>query len=463
LKHLSTTDNNCGVSLDKLEASNNDYENLSKIANISLIELIKNNSSLLLFPNMLGNNNDGIEEQTIFNMYGDSSNLSKVKLHTGNLMGYIGINNTKLRISSRFSNNDNNDYFLQYLLQKVFSINLFDFKYSMSLNGELELLFFIFPFLLKKALSQGIFKTYQTFRRNDSCIKGVIDIARHIKTNVPFFGMIAYNSRERTVDNYMTQLIRHTIEYIKTKSFGKEILFYDIDTKEAVNEIIKSTNSYCLKDRNKIIFKNLKALNHPYFTFYKSLQQLCISILTHKKIGYGNSDNKVYGILFDGAWLWEEYLATILKSIGFKHPKNKTEQNGIRVYRGRICYPDFYKGSQIEDIYQNNQFENNLVMDAKYKRLENKKEDEFISRFSREDLYQLITYMHVLPAKTGGLIYPISSNNDKTEICKSIDKNIFGLGGNISTYGLPIPTKDKYPDFAIFMNKVENDLKKKLA
>jgi len=102
-------------------------------------------------------------------------------------------------------------------------------------------------------------------------------------------------------------------------------------------------------------------------------------------------------------------------------------------------------------------------MDAKYKRLENKKEDEFISRFSREDLYQLITYMHVLPAKTGGLIYPISSNNDKTEICKSIDKNIFGLGGNISTYGLPIPTKDKYPDFAIFMNKVENDLKKKLA
>ncbi|GBR72467.1 hypothetical protein HP1_128 [Candidatus Termititenax spirochaetophilus] len=28
---------------------------------------------------------------------------------------------------------------------------------------------------------------------------------------------------------------------------------------------------------------------------------------------YGHEENKIYGILFDGAWLWEEYIAAVLK------------------------------------------------------------------------------------------------------------------------------------------------------
>ena len=44
---------------------------------------------------------------------------------------------------------------------------------------------------------------------------------------------------------------------------------------------------------------------------------------------YGRDDDEIYGVLFDGAWLWEEYLNTFLADIGFEHPRNK--QKDVRV------------------------------------------------------------------------------------------------------------------------------------
>lgn len=184
--NLKTTDNNCGkprVSLT--DASEHvmkaDYQNLSKIANTPIAELAKNNPTLLIFPQVLGAHDDGIEEQEIFNLHGDSEKLENVLLKTGNLMGFIGIGGTQLKITSRFSSYDKSDYFLHYMLQKVFSINLFDWEHSTSNDGELDLFIFAFPLLLKKALAQGFFRQYQTFNRNDANVKGVIDVSRHIR------------------------------------------------------------------------------------------------------------------------------------------------------------------------------------------------------------------------------------------------------------------------------------------
>lgn len=227
---LSICDNQFDVAFDSISGNPtlSNYKDLIKIANTSVEALTKQNPSLLVFPEVLGTYKDGIEEESILNLYGDSEDLSKVKISIGNLMGFVGIENTQLKITSRFSKADGNDYFMHYLLQKVFSINLFDYKYTSGDSGELDLLLFSFPLLLKKALAQGIFKTYQTFKRNDSNVKGVIDVNRHIRFNTPFNGNIAYNSRERTFDNVITELIRHTIEYIKKLDMEKRIIKYTV-------------------------------------------------------------------------------------------------------------------------------------------------------------------------------------------------------------------------------------------
>lgn len=462
--NLSIQDNQYDFEFTKIKGNpdDTDFNNLSLIANASVESLSKQNPSLLIFPQVLGFHDDGIEENEILKLHGNVDDLSKVKITTGNLMGFVGVNETQLKISSRFSLNDK-DYFMQYMLQKVFSINLFDLKYSSGNNGGLDLLMFSFPLLLKKALAQGIFKTYKTFKRNDSNVKGVIDINRHIRFNYPFNGNVAYNSRERTFDNSITQLIRHTIEYIKSKPYGKDILNCDLETKECVSEILESTPSYNVHEREKIISENLKPVNHPYFTAYKPLQKLCIAILRHKKIGYGSSKNKVYGILFDGAWLWEEYLWTVLKKSEFKHPKNKTGTNGINIHKRYVCYPDFYKGKQFEKCPADDEMKDNFVLDAKYKRGSyfNNFSEETRSSVQRADLHQLITYLHVLPANAGGLIYPYDGDRKEFIVESSDTRVLFGYEGKIKTYGVNIPKSHKsYDVFKSEMEKMEKELEK---
>lgn len=246
-------------------------------------------------------------------------------------MGFVGVNGTQLKITSRFSQDDDNDFFMHYMLQKVFSINLFDLKYSSGNNGELDLLMFSFPLLLKKALAQGLFKIYKTFKRHDSNVKGVIDINRHIRFNYPFNGNVAYNSRERTFDNSITQLIRHTIEYIKSKPYGKDILNCDLETKECVSEILESTSSYNVHEREKIISENLKPVNHPYFTAYKLLQKLFFILLIILCFSFTSCIDYVQSITYkDGKYeiYYKVTLSKVLFAMMDENPESIFEDFG---------------------------------------------------------------------------------------------------------------------------------------
>jgi 5-methylcytosine-specific restriction endonuclease McrBC regulatory subunit McrC len=383
------------------------------------------------------------------------------------------------------------------MLEKVFRINLFNLNYSHSRNDGLDLLYLVFPYFLKKALRQGLLRKYQTYKRNDSAVKGVIDISRHIKYNTPFNGKIAYNYREYSADNHVTQLIRHTIEFLKQKPIGKNILSNDSDTVLAVKQITEVTQeTYSFHAREKIIHKNLKGENHPYYSDYKPLQKLCVMILNHSRMQYSQSNSPVYGILFDGAWLWEEYLATILKPVGFEHPENKTGKGGIKLFDNsknddaeiafskcyRRIYPDFYREntkSENDDFLKND----GVILDAKYKQLE--------KGLVRDDLYQIISYMHTMKIPTGGFIYPLPfssavltdrssitltdrSDEDetllpsevKTRLLSDVEVKNYKLAndtGTVSTIAFPIPQHaENYKEFVETMKESESNLLEKM-
>ena len=194
-----------------------------------------------------------------------------------------------------------------------------------------------------------------------------------------------------------------------------------------------------------MIFQNLKPITHPYFTAYKPLQKLCLAILRHKKIGFGNKKNEAYGILFDGAWLWEEYLWTVLKPKSFLHPQNKKHSGGIKMFDNdsdeetfdknhRRIYPDFYKP-------------NEFILDAKYKRLQN--------GVAREDLYQIVTYMHTMKIEHGGFVYPIPQQD--FEKANNTYK-LAGHGGEIHLFAIPIPMEPDINSFRTQMKQAENRL-----
>ena len=411
--------------------SDDDIQNLRKIEDVKIKDLsFDDNPNLLIFPRDLNCHGDKISESNIISMN------HRDEISTSNIMGFIGINETQIDIKSRFAKDDGADYFLHYMLQKVFAINLFDIKHSSNKENIFDFLVYLFPYFLKKALAQGVFKKYQKNEYNDARVRGSIDFQRHIKYNIPFRGNVAYNVKEHSHDNELTQLIRHTIEFIKTKKHLSFILNNDLETKECVAQINMATPSYNMRERNFIINKNLRLLYHPYYSAYTALQKICLQILRHETIKFGKEKDKVYGVLFDGAWLWEEFLFTILKDYGFKHPKNKDVSGGFRMFRDtksddiddnyRRLYPDFYK--------------DDFVIDAKYKHLEN--------GVGREDLYQLVTYIYCKKATNGAYIYPCKDKN-----IKASKFQLVGYEGFISVMPFYVPqSANSYEEFVYLIN-----------
>lgn len=395
------------------------YPKISQVLLDRTLESLSQEDGIFIFPNDLKNTSDLDKDHKIFETVNQN-------IKTGNVIGFLGYGQERLTISSRFSN-ANNDYFLHYLLQKVLNINLTNLDVGLSSEDKLyQLLVYLFPKYLQAALRKGLYKEYQRFLHNDSHVKGAIDVGNHLKKNVPFMGNISYTTREFAYDNPLMLLIRHTIEYIKNqKKLGRGILD---SNRENVTEIIRVTPSYKLADRVKIIRLNqTKPVHHAYFREYRKLQELSLLILSREKHGLGFQEQKIHGVLFDIAWLWEEYVQTLLPE-GFIHPRNKEKTDGISVFssHGRKIYPDYY----YKDL--------KIVLDAKYKKL------EFTEKgINREDLYQLISYTYILEAKTAGLIFPSVEKVVDNEIGK-----LAGYGALLKKWSILIPQEaENYDHF----------------
>lgn len=421
---MRITDNQYRIAKEDFVA---EYPNLSQALLDRTLDNLSREDSIFIFPNDLINSPDLDRDQKIFETVNQ-------EIKTGNVIGFLGYGQERLTISSRFSD-ESNDHFLHYLLQKILNMNLTSLDIGLSQEDKLyQLLIYLFPKYLQAALRKGLYKEYQRFFHNDSHVKGVLDVGMHLKKNVPFMGSIAYTTREFTYDNPLMQLIRHTIEYIKNqKGFG---VLLD-SNRENMTEITRVTSSYKLADRAKIIRMNkIKPIRHAYFREYRKLQELCLMILSREKHGLGPQAQKVHGILFDVAWLWEEYVYTLLPK-GFIHPRNKEKKGGILIFSGgeRKVYPDFYDR------------ERKIVLDAKYKKL------EFTEKgINREDLFQLISYSYIIKAKKAGLIFPSIEQSVNSEIGK-----VVGYGVLLKKCSIQIPQNTS--SYSVFCKIMENSEK----
>ena len=419
-----------------------DTADLLSIGNKSIRQLCNENEHLLVFPLSIDDTDDRIGDSTIVDIYAEDENSIRIK--SGNIMGFVGRKNQQMKIYSRFDN-QKHDFFLHYMLQKVFSFNIFNLDFTSSEDNVFEFLVYMFPAMLKKAMRQGVYKEYRKFRHNDANVRGTIDISRHIRENFPFRGTVAYNTKEYSFDNSITELIRHTIEYIKTIPSGDIILSSDKTVEDSIKKIISYTPSYSHTERIKIIQDNLLPCNHPFYTEYTALQKLCVQILRQEEIKYGTDDDRIYGILFDGAWLWEEYLNTLLCEKGFIHPENKLGTGAIYLFEhGGQRFPDFWK----QDI----------VLDAKYKKLAingNRLDIE------RDDVHQIMAYMYRLKASKGGIVCPYDGEKNKI-ISQNMHKDSYL--GSLSLYALAIPKNcSSYEDFTKLIVENERTLLEELS
>ena len=148
--------------------------------------------------------------------------------------------------------------------------------------------------------------------------------------------------------------------------------------------------------------------------------------------------------MFDGAWLWEEYV-NLLISDKFYHPRNKSGEGAQRLFADGIglIYPDFIGRDQGK----------RLIADAKYKPTDN---------IGGKDYLQLLAYMFRFDSKTGYYLYPTSQavNDTKLMLNEGVryEKNVKARKDiAVIKHGLLIPANtESYDEFVIAMKDSEN-------
>lgn len=386
-------------------------------------------------------------ERPVFSLNVDSNN--NCTFYTNNIVGFIGIDGVQLNIVSRFdfdfqSKNPISNNFLIYMLGRAagLNINLVNLESTNNNLDNFNLLELLFPKLLKEALSQGVYKEYKRVEHNDCRVKGPIDISRHIHNNIPFNGRLAYHTREHSMDNKVTQLIRHTIEYIRQgKAIFKSILSNDQKTTAAIQKLCNITPSYNCMERRKVINANLhNKISHPYYTKYTILQSLCLHILRGNKTSWGNGKTKLHGVLIDAAWLWEEYMAKVLSD----------NQSGLKHYvRTGHDFKLFRKDGNdfqqiIPDYYDE---ENRIVADAKYIPLDNTQ--HLNADRASAVYYKTLMYMLRFSCETGLLLFPSKKEIDP------ISYDVIDTNYKLHKVGMKISNEQKYSNFVDNMRSEE--------
>lgn len=406
---------------------------IKKLINHDLKSLDR--QKFIIFPQHINESNDLKEDNMIF----QSRNG---KIWTCNVVGIFSGSKDELRINSRFSNRTiNEDYFLRYMLQKVLNYNVIEDSISSSEKmSYYNMLIILFPYYLEEAMRKGVYKEYVKRQYNNTNISGTIDVARHVRSNIPFIGNVAYRTREFSYDNKLTQLVRHTIEKIQNEY--QYILNNNDSIKKYVSLIKQTTTTYSKLKRFEVLQSNIMhPIRHSYYAEYAALQRLCIQILSEEKSGFDSDHQQIHGIIIDISWLWEEYIG---KVTGWKHYGRNKELATINLFqnsRRSPRYPDFSVG--------------NLPIDTKYKK----------NLDTRNDYNQMTTYIHIMNKEKkgkirGGFIQPTSDVNPEKHGYKKLGI-LCGFGGEMFTYKFFIPQEaSSYSEFLNRIRIVEEELKK---
>ena len=423
------------------ELSDVEANKLLRFAGFSLKKLCSDNPSLLLFPDCLGDNGDGIDEP-LYSIVGK-------KLRTGNIVGFWGVDGVNVRVHSRFDD-DGRQYFFHYMLQRIAGVNVFDLKTLPDPKNNIwNFLIYLFPMALKRAVKQGVFRAYRVFRYDDDRVKGAIDVPKFIRRDIPFAGRIAYTTREHTVNNHVLQLVRHTIEFVRRTA--PALLSIDSEMRQAVDTVVQASPDYAECSRGRIIAANLRPVRHPFYSAYTGLQKLCLQILRHEELSFGESDGSICGVVFDAAWLWEEYLNSIFETDsrwnGMVHPRNKIKTDPVYFYKPDKHHKN-YRSDHYPDFHDPTR---KIVFDAKYK---------FDNGIERNDLLQMVSYLHVLEYRAGVFLKP-----DPDETVYREDGTLATLRGEtIGVAKLKIPNLkkskvDKTDGYRVFASLLFNEEK----
>lgn len=364
--------------------------------------------------------------------------ISKDYVIPQNFIGSINIDDISIEIFPKIPLiKDNKDKKRKRFLEILEYVETFNENIYENLeigNQDMPILeIFVSNFIneVEKILKKGLIYSYINKSENIYYFKGKLDLTNHIKYNFienKFF----MNFDEFSVSSIENCLIKLALEKIKNISSDMEnkakiyqllVHFDDIQTSGMIPAhlfrkiLIDRKNSFYKKSLELAKFFLLD--ESPYSVFY-------------------NDEREITGVFFPMETIYESYIANKLKQLISKEYSdkfsikiqdssykifNKCEVGGKEVKNNITFFklkPDIVVEKEV------------IILDTKWKKLKSSKENEIIYNFgiSKEDIYQMITYIHVYNSKIKNednnkfcnkayLVYPIN-NNDNTPLIENI-------------------------------------------
>ena len=302
---------------------------------------------------------------------------------------------------------------LEYV--EIFNENIYE---NLEIGNEnmpiLEIFISNFIEEVEKILKKGLVYSYINKSENILYFKGKLDLANHIKYNIienKFF----MNFDEFSVISIENCLIKLALEKIKNISSNMEnvdkinkllVHFEDIETSGMIPAhlfrklLIDRKNDFYKKSLDLAKFFLLD--ESPYSVFY-------------------NDEKEITGLFFPMETIYESYIATKLKEVIDNKFSIKIQDNSYKIFnKCEVGKNEVKKNITCFKLKPDIVLENEneiIILDTKWKELKSPKENEIIYNFgiSKEDIYQIITYIHVYNSKAkkcnkAYLVYPINNN-----------------------------------------------------
>lgn len=355
-----------------------------------------------------------------------------------NFIGSINIGDISIEIFPKIplikkeTNNENEkERFLEILKYvETFNENIYE---NLEIgNQDMPILeIFISNFIneVEKILKKGLVYSYINKSENIYYFKGKLDLTNHIKYNIienKFF----MNFDEFSVSSIENCLIKLALEKIKNISSDMEnkakiyqllVHFDDIQTSGMIPAhlfrklLIDRKNGFYKKSLDLVKFFLLD--ESPYSVFY-------------------NDEREITGLFFPMEIIYESYIATKLKEVIDNKFSIKIQDNSYKIFNkcevgGKEVKNNITFFKLKPDIVVEKEKEV-IILDTKWKELKNPEEKEGTYNFgiSKEDIYQMITYIHVYNSKIKNednnkfcnkayLVYPIN-NNDNTPLKENL-------------------------------------------
>jgi 5-methylcytosine-specific restriction enzyme subunit McrC len=306
-------------------------------------------------------------------------------MKTGNIIGYLKKGNYSIKISSRFGDN-----FLKYIISDADGfLEIENYGGSDKEEGYKWLLIYLWKTKVKKAYRLGLPKKYITKNERLNKVRGNIDVVDYFSRGRQR-GSYQCDYREHSYNNEANRLIATT--------------FHKIGNHEFLQDATLLKNAfYTATDGQKMSRRELYKIKHftnPFYKEYNEVIDLSKLILKDELSDFGEqSENSAF--FFDVSMLFEYFVRKLLKRGGYLL-ESKFE-NRINIATGVYSF----RRKLEPDIFFNHNG-NGFLFDVKYKSF------DFVYGVSREDLFQLHTYIgqygNNVNIKACGFIYPISES-----------------------------------------------------